>query len=373
MKAFFKSLKKRDWIIIAIFVLCLGAFGVLTAVSNASVAKLYDQQTGKVWIPDSNTGAMVSVFLSGDAKVDYMNFGRLKKSISKEIVSSKGIDPSTLDPNEMFPGGFSSCFSAEGTINLSTDEKTADNMKVIGIGGDFFLFHPIQLASGCYLYEDDIMKDGLVLDSVAAYRLFGSFDVVGLKVMVGNIPFYVRGVYFVDESRESQLAGSADGYIFMDYDALARLGNAGPINCFEFVGEDIYDDFFIQTVTDLVKKDFGEDLAEVVDNTHRFGLLNRWEILTDGDLRVMKKNNIVYPYWENIARVYENRMAGILIIQVILLVIPTVILIAFLIHLYRNRKWSLKSIGHKFEHEFESVTEHFSHKDDKEQNKWKDF
>lgn len=373
MKAFFKNLKKRDWILIAIFVLCLISYGIITLVSESRIEKLYDQQAGKAWIPEGNSGAMVSLLVSEDAKIDYMKFGSLKKTISKDIVSSKGIDPSTIDPADPFPGGFTGCYSAQGQITLEAGDVKADNLSAIGVGGDFFLFHPIELATGGYFYEDDIMKDGLVLDSYTAFRLFGSFNIIGQKVMIKGNPFYVRGVYIVDESRVSQYAGSAGGFLFMDYEALAKLGSVGSITCLEFVGEDIYDEYFYQLLSDNTKTHLDEKMVDVVDNTHRFDLAHRWTVLTDGDARVMKKNNIVYPYWENIARAYENRMAGVLVAQIILLMIPSIILIGFLIHIFKHRKWSFKSIEKRIGSGFESAAGHIKHNDDKGQNKWKDF
>lgn len=60
------------------------------------------------------------------------------------------------------------------------------NVKTYGVGGDFFLFHPYTLLSGSYIAESDFAQDRVVLDENLAWQLFGSSDVAGMEVTIGE-------------------------------------------------------------------------------------------------------------------------------------------------------------------------------------------
>lgn len=84
-------------------------------------------------------------------------------------------------------------YSADGSVTISSDKgnMTAD---AIGIGGDFFLFHPVKLLYGSYFSGNDLMQDYCVIDEDAAWQLFGSNNVAGMTVYIGGIPHIVTGV-----------------------------------------------------------------------------------------------------------------------------------------------------------------------------------
>ena len=84
---------------------------------------------------------------------------------------------------------------------------------------------------------------------------------------------------------------------------------------------------------------FGE--KEIVDNTARysfFNLLNRDEAEEYID---MKTNDIVYPYWENLARYEESKQRSALTVVLILLIIPVLSLVYLICFLYSNRRVAL--------------------------------
>ena len=72
-------------------------------------------------------------------------------------------------PNHTLPTSGTARFSVTG-------DHGAAEVKAIGVGGNFFHFHPLRLRSGSYIAEDDFMLDRVVLDETLAWQLFGGFD-----------------------------------------------------------------------------------------------------------------------------------------------------------------------------------------------------
>ena len=63
---------------------------------------------------------------------------------------------------------------------------------------------------------------------------------------------------------------------------------------------------------------------EIVENSSRFGLMNRFTVLRNFGIRSMNTKNIVFPYWENRARAYEDLAALLLILELLCLVYPVI-------------------------------------------------
>ena len=61
-------------------------------------------------------------------------------------------------------------------------------------------------------------------------------------------------------------------------------------------------------------------------------------------IRSMSRNSIIYPYWENVARATEDRLAVILVFQLLFTAIPVVLISAFIFKAWKGKKWTLKSI-----------------------------
>ena len=112
----------------------------------------------------------------------------------EHTVDNALVDASVVQESEN-PGArlWADAYSADGTVNISTD-KASITADAIGIGGDFFLFHPVQLLYGAYFSGNDLMKDYCVIDEDAAWQLFGSNDVAGMMVSIGGVPHIVTGV-----------------------------------------------------------------------------------------------------------------------------------------------------------------------------------
>lgn len=99
-------------------------------------------------------------------------------------------DPSADTSARLYADAYS------GSTQLSVSGKSPGSVTVtaIGVGGDYFLFHPLQLLSGGYVSDEDYMADRVVLDAQTAFNLFGSSDVAGMEVTINGKTFPIAGV-----------------------------------------------------------------------------------------------------------------------------------------------------------------------------------
>ena len=87
-----------------------------------------------------------------------------------------------------------------------------------------------------------------------------------------------------------------------------------------------------------------EESLVVIDNTDRFSAMSLFAVLRNFFTRSMWGQAIFYPYWENIARGYEDILALILLVRAIAILIVAFVLTIVVINLYRNKKWTLRDI-----------------------------
>lgn len=232
-------------------------------------------------------------------------------------------------------------YSASGKISVTSNLATITT-DCIGIGGDFFLFHPLQLLSGSYFSGNDVMQDYCVLDRNAAWKLFGSNDVAGQIVYINDVAHVVTGVVKHEENELYQAAGLDGSMIYVSYDSLKKYGTNNGINHFEIVMPNPVKDYAKKYVDGAIG--VSKEEMEIVDNSARFRVLNRIRHIQKLPARAMNGKAIIYPYWENVARVKEDISARVMIWQLIFLGIVVIMISGMVITGWKHRKWSFKSI-----------------------------
>lgn len=60
----------------------------------------------------------------------------------------------------------------------------------------------------------------------------------------------------------------------------------------------------------------------------------------------MNGKAIIYPYWENLARGYEDIIALLTVFMLLLLLYPVVTVIWCFVHWWRHKGWTLKEVWH---------------------------
>ncbi len=213
---------------------------------------------------------------------------------------------------------FSDAYSGRGSVSVSGPRGTAE-VKVTGVGGDFFRFHPFQLRSGAYLSSSDLMQDRVLLDEELAWKLFGSTEITGMSLTIGKSDYYVAGVIVRESDRYSTAAYTDGAGMFMFYSALKACAEDTGIDCYEIVLPNPISSYG----KNLLQESFPVNDGVLVENSSRYSVNHLLSVAKDYGRRSMSTRGIIYPYWENAVRMTEDHAALLLILTIILALSPT--------------------------------------------------
>lgn len=298
---------------------------------------LIDQQAAARWSPQGGT-SQISCYFSKSAGVTPETLKSFGYSLDGTL-KSESITVESENPDARL---WVDCYSAEGKITL-TNRKKSVTVDAIGFGGDFFLFHPFTLKSGSYFSGDDLMQDYCVIDKNAAWQLFGSNDVAGKMITIGGIPHMVIGVIAQPEGRLYKSAGLDGSLVYVSYDTLSKYGQSQGINHYEILMPNPVDEYALNKVKEGLRVD--EKEVEIVENTTRFSFLNMCKMFTRVGTRSMNGKAIAYPFWENMARGYEDMISMAVFCMLLFLVYPIGYVVIRTIIWWKRRTWTWKDAG----------------------------
>ena len=307
------TIKKRILLIAVNAVLVLAFIACLVA-SGSIRGTLRSQQAARAWTGQSGERfAQLSVFVPDRFILDEEALYNLRSSVDKALVAAsiEADEGRTL---------YTDAWSAEGDVFVIGGRGSAP-VRAFGVGGDFFLFHPLNLRDGSYLSPDDLMKDRVLLDEELAWRLFGSVRVAGLEVMIGDRLHIIAGVVSREDDFASSKAYTYGAGMFMSYDSLREQTNGSArIDCYEIVLPDPITGFALSALTDA----FPDKDARIVENSARYSLSNVFGAVGSFGERGMRTDGMIYPYWENAARYTEDWLALLLVLALALIACPIV-------------------------------------------------
>jgi len=247
-------------------------------------------------------------------------------------------------------------YSALASLKAEGPHGSAD-VEAIAVGGDFFFFHPLELKSGSYFSDDDLMDDLVLLDEELAWRLFGGSDLAGMDMTINGEHFVVSGVVSREDDFASRKAYSGEPGLYLSYSALERLEGEeadGAINCYEIVLPDPISGYAMG----VVSEGFPAGKGDVVENSARYTLENLIAVLGGFGQRSMRVNGVIYPYWENAARLTEDYAAGLLLLALLLAVCPlTFALVIVIREIVRSYRFMKRAVPAKVESAVEKSRE----------------
>ena len=309
-------------------------FLILAFVTNHLGQTQDSQSMAERWSRDGNV-SQVSCFFSVNAGMDEDRIKEFEHTIDSALA-----DAAVLQESEN-PGArlWADAYSADGKISISSDRSSLE-ADAIGIGGDFFLFHPLKLLSGSYFTGNDLNQDYCVIDQDAAWQLFGSNDVAGMTVYISGIPHIVTGVVQREEGRLTEAAGLNSTLIYVSYQTLSELGTNNGINHYEIVLPDPVSNF----AYNYVKEKLGnsEKETEVVENTSRYSFLSRLKLIPQFGTRSMNGKAIIYPYWENVARGYEDILTVVTLFELLFLLYAVILALVFFCIWWKHKGWTIR-------------------------------
>ena len=358
-----KNLTKKQMVLGLIFTISLLLFGILTAWSGHLTGQLADQQTARRWDPDGDC-VQVSCYFTDQVEMTDMEFTGFRKNLEQMLKETLPADEYSDEENKRLVVDAS---SAMGTVTVISDKGKLTDVNAIGVGGDFFLFHPLKLVSGGYFSGSDLMQDSIILDTEGAWQLFGSNDIVGKSVTIGGVPHYVVGVVERDTGRFPENAGLSKTTVYLSEDSLSAYGTTTGISNYEVLAPNPVKHFVYNAVKE--KLGVAEDQMIVVENTTRFQTGSLVSVVLDFGIRSMQNSAVRFPYWENVARGYEDVCALILVFRFIFLMIPIIMLLIWIVYLWRHHSFTIKDVIRYIM----ELKDQIQMRNKREKEKWKDF
>lgn len=301
---------------------------VIAGIHKSVVGQLDTQQLADRWSKDGKY-AQISCFFTEGTGLTETELLSLEQSLMNAL-SDAAVDTADGNGRKLVDA-----YSTEGTLSLTSDRASTE-ARVYGVSKDFFLFHPLELLSGSYFTQSDSAEDGVILDETVAWKLFGSYNVAGLTVDIGNRTYIVKGVVRSDKGLFSGAADEEAATVYVDYAVLEyQMGQELPIDSYELLVANPVTNFGTKTLMEAIGRE--EDSYEMVENSERFGLLSRLARLKSFGERSMSTKGIVYPYWENRARGYEDVSSLLLVFQILLLVYPVIFLCRRIYRLWKRK------------------------------------
>lgn len=211
-----------------------------------------------------------------------------------------------------------------GVENMTISSESASaSVKAVGVGGDFFYFHPLALRGGSYIKSSDLMDDLVVLDEETAWKLYGGIDLTGLTVFINAKPFVVAGVVAREDDFATEQAYDGKGGVYMSFSAMKELSETASITGYEIV--------MPNPITGYAKSVLSETFpvgdGDVVENSSRYRLSSLLDVVKNFGRRSMRNNGVIYPYWENAVRLTEDYAALLLALAGALAVCPLAFLL----------------------------------------------
>lgn len=336
MKKWLRSLSGRQIKLGASAGISLIIFLILTGVIALLANGLEEQQVAVRWNSDGGV-AQVSCFFSSNAGISQDGIESFEHSLDNALKEAS-IEQESSNPSARL---WADAYSADGTVTLSTDKGRVE-ADALGIGGDFFLFHQLQLLNGSYFSGNDLMKDYVILDENAAWQLFGSNDVAGMTVDIGGRPHLVTGVVRRPTGRLYEAAGLDGVRVYVSYETLQTYGQCSGINHYEIVMPNPVREYAVNYVREQLGQP--EKEVEVLENSNRFRISRRLSLLLDFGTRSMNGKAIIYPYWENVARGYEDILALITLFQMIFVIYPSALALVWIVIRWKNKTWTAKTV-----------------------------
>lgn len=321
--------KQIAWLVVCALLLALAAACAITA--RRTAADLLSQRESERWRGENRQAfAQISCFLSRPSSVGL-----------KEIYEFRYKVLDALDAAELGESGadypFLDAWSAEGELNIA-GEKGSTKAPVIAVGGAFFDFHPLTLLDGSYLREDDLSPDRVLLDRELAWELFGGVELTDMSVQINGVDFIVGGVVEREDDWASRRAYTGAKGFFMSFDAYCALTEQSTIDCYEIVLPEPVRGYAAQLVADGFPLGGGESVV----NSTRFEYGRLMKLAKSLSARAAHSGTVSYPYWENAARIAENRCAALSALATALAVPGAVTALVWLIRLLAFGKRKLE-------------------------------
>lgn len=326
-------MKLKYIVIAAANAVSLLIFAAVSLIFSAVSGSLSDQLAAERWAGEDSSYAQISVFTDAGSVMDINKVFMTRVDIDKKLTEASLV--SEKEGARVWADAFS---APQRKISVTSDRAAAEANMIV-TGGDFFLFHPLEIVSGYYYSDDDLMHDRVLIDEVLAWQLYGSSNVAGKPVKVNGTYYVISGVFKQSENSDIEKVYGLSPRMFMPYGGYSLLGEGEAFfTCYEACLPNRVTGQGKQIITDVLAIKDDTSGMRVVENSARYSLKKRFEIIADFGMRSVVDGSIAYPFWENAARITEDKSALLLAFQIIFLALPTVTVLYLLRLLIKSRR-----------------------------------
>ncbi|MDE6595228.1 MAG: ABC transporter permease [Oscillospiraceae bacterium] len=328
-------MKRKHIYLIAANVIALLFFLIMTIFFVRLKDALPDQQVASRW-SDDEPYSLVSVYSESNNHMTLNDIFTARVNVEKKLVENS--IAAEKENARIWVDAFS---SAQELITADAGVSTSE-AELIVTGGDFALFHPMNFIYGSFYSEDAIMNDNVVIDEILAWRLYGSSNIVGKPVLIKGKYYFVSGVFRRSGDKNMEKVYGDKPRIFMPYSGYDIISpdKAADFICYEACLPNAVSGFGKKILTEAMG--FEENTDRVMENSTRYSLKNRFGIIRNFGMRSVVDSPVYYQYWENAARITDDKAALLLVMQALGLVLPICTVVYYICKLIRNRKKLVK-------------------------------
>ena len=334
MKKILQYISPKALLLFCLAGLCILLAAGLSLLQGHLSRNLREQQMAERW-SSGKDAVQISAFYAEDEVENTDYFRGVAAELDKELEAAS---LSTEKDNARL---WIDAVSRNGKVTLMSESGKVE-LNAMGIQGSFFQFHPLLLVKGSYISEDHLMKDGIMIDEDTAWQLFGSSDVAGMQVMMEGVPHIIIGVFQREEGRLAHAAGLDKPICFLSMESLEVYGQPQGGYFYEIVLPNPIKGFGLSLMNKVLQAESSR--VEVVENTTRYGIVPLIKVFREFGIRSMSSQGIIYPYWENIARGYEDIFTLLLLGKVLLMLYPVLLLITICVIMIRKNRGKTEQI-----------------------------
>ena len=186
---------------------------LLICIERGIVGGLSTQQLAKRWSKEEEYIQMACYFTE-DANFSSEQIVAVEQSLVTAMEEA-----SISGTKENGGRNWIDAYATQGRLVIGSSRSSID-VRAFGVGGDFFQFHPLQLLDGSYFDASDENGDGVIIDEVVAWQLFGSNNVAGMEVEINGAFYPVRGVVRSDSGIFSEAVQESVATVYVSYSIL---------------------------------------------------------------------------------------------------------------------------------------------------------
>ena len=324
---------------ICVLLVSLLIFGILSAVVSAMIKNSEVGQTENAAAYWGRDFALIRVNFAKNEGIAFEDIARFRYLLNSEL-AKEGIG-TELESARLFADSY----SGKTKSYASTTRNGSAEYNFYAVTPDYFYVHNAPLVCGSYLNDDTIMKDYVVLDVDAAWRLFGAIDVAGLTLSIGSTDYIVQGVVagsnnvIPDEVKDqyaesaSTSLGADSGIIYVHNSNADKIGLEN-VSCAEYIFPEPVAGFAEKLISKQLKSlGIGIEDYELVNATERFSYVNSIKRIGSWTNRGTDIKGIANEKWENAAIILENKIDFVNVFRTIALafiVLEIVLILAYL-------------------------------------------